>query len=121
MFLRTALTNLVSLALICLTGFTSSVSANDTEAELATGGLVFTKSKSIEMLSEDLFISMQEIVIRYRFLNKSNDDVITTVAFPLPEMRFDLEDEPFSLPTDDPVNPLGFTTTVDGKRVVARI
>jgi hypothetical protein len=37
--------------------------ANDTSAELATGGLIFKKSQDIEMRSQDLFISMKEIRI----------------------------------------------------------
>ncbi len=40
---------------------------NDSTAELAAGGLVFTKSEDIEMLSKDLFISMKEIKVKYHF------------------------------------------------------
>ena len=46
--------------------------ANDTSAELATGGLAFVKNLDVEMVSEDLFISTEEIRIVYRFCNKSN-------------------------------------------------
>jgi Domain of unknown function (DUF4424) len=55
--------------------------ANDTTAELPTGGLIFTKSNDIEMLSEDLFVSMKEIRVRYRFYNHTGRDVVTRVAF----------------------------------------
>jgi hypothetical protein len=37
------------------------------DSELAAGGLVFTKSEDIEMLSKDLFISMKEIRVKYHF------------------------------------------------------
>ena len=56
--------------------------ANDSTAELETGGLVLRKSSDIEMLSEDLFISTQEIKIHYVFRNNSTTDVSTVIAFP---------------------------------------
>ncbi|RYF94972.1 MAG: DUF4424 domain-containing protein, partial [Caulobacteraceae bacterium] len=40
--------------------------ANDSTAELAAGGLVLKKTDSIEMRSEDLYISQKEVVVRYR-------------------------------------------------------
>ncbi len=43
--------------------------ANDSSAELGTGGLVLVKSADIEMRSEDLSISEREIVARYRHTN----------------------------------------------------
>jgi len=59
---------------------TSPLEANDSTAELATGGLVFVKNNHIEMLSEDLFTSPDEIRVRYRFLNTSNRDITVHVA-----------------------------------------
>jgi hypothetical protein len=49
--------------------------ANDTTAELATGGLIFTKSDGLEMISEDLFISMKEVRVKNRFFNHSDQDI----------------------------------------------
>jgi hypothetical protein len=49
-----------SLSLIAL-GAAEGALANDSSAELATGGLVLKKSADIEMRSEDLFISTNEI------------------------------------------------------------
>jgi hypothetical protein len=62
------------------------VGANDSTAELATGGLVFVRNNDIEMLSEDLFISLDEIRVHYRFLNRSDRDITVHVAFPLPDL-----------------------------------
>ena len=39
--------------------------ANDTSAELSTGGLVFVRNDDVEMLSEDLLISAREVSVRY--------------------------------------------------------
>ena len=100
---------------------TSPLEANDSTAELATGGLVFVKNNDIEMLSEDLFISLDEIRVRYRFLNTSNRDITVHVAFPLPDLKASSFDDAVMVPTDDPVNFVGFATTVDGQPVRANV
>ncbi|WP_083852165.1 DUF4424 family protein [Legionella tunisiensis] len=41
--------------------------ANDSTAELAAGGLVFTKNAFIELQSEALFLSLKKVRIRYSF------------------------------------------------------
>jgi Domain of unknown function (DUF4424)/YARHG domain len=95
--------------------------ANDTTAELATGGLIFTRSQDIEMRSEDLFISMTEIRVQYHFYNHSSRDVVTQVAFPVPDIPYGTDDFNFAIPTDDPQNILGFTTTVNNRPVAALV
>jgi hypothetical protein len=95
--------------------------SNDSSAELATGGLVLTRSESIEMRSEDLYISMQEIRVSYRFLNTSDRDVTTLVAFPMPPITIESPDQNISIPTEDPENILGFETVVEGRRVQAKV
>jgi len=95
--------------------------ANDTSAELATGGLLFVQNDKVEMRSEDLAISAKEVVVRYRFFNKATSDVTVLVAFPMPEVRIEEQDQNISLPTEDPVNLLGFTTTINGKPVKTQV
>ena len=89
--------------------------ANDSTAELATGGLVFVQNDDVEMRAEDLFISAQDVRVRYRFFNKASKDVTVLVAFPLPEVRISEQDQNLSLPTDDPVNIFAFSTSADGQ------
>ncbi|MFD2184307.1 DUF4424 domain-containing protein [Rhodoplanes azumiensis] len=91
--------------------------ANDSTAELATGGLVFVKNDAIQMLAEDLFVSATEIKVRYRFFNRSAQDVTVHVAFPMPDIKVDGPDQNIAVPTEDPVNLLGFSTTVNGAPV----
>lgn len=91
--------------------------ANDSSAELATGGLVLEKSADIEMRSEDLYVSSKEIRVQARFYNSSANDVATIVAFPMPDITIEYPDEIISVPTEDPKNLLGFATAVDGKPV----
>jgi hypothetical protein len=95
--------------------------ANDTSAELATGGLLFVQNDNVEMRSEDLAISAKQVDVRYRFFNKSASDVTVLVAFPMPEVRIEEQDQNIALPTQDPVNILGFATTVNGKPVRTQV
>ncbi len=99
----------------------ASASANDSTAELATGGLIFVRNDNVEMRSEELTISMEQVTVRYRFFNKSDRDVTVLVAFPMPEIRISGMDDNISVPTEDPVNILGFTTAVNGKPVKTEV
>lgn len=89
--------------------------ANDSTGYLAVGGLVLTQTANIEMRSEDLYISETEVRVRYRFFNKTNADIKTIVAFPIPNLPM-LKDNEYNLPREED-NFLGFKTTVDGTPV----
>ncbi len=95
--------------------------ANDSTAELATGGLIFVHNDNVEMVAEDLSIAAKEVSVRYRFFNKSDQDVTVLVAFPMPEIRVAEPDQDIALPTEDPVNFLAFTTAVNGKPVAIEV
>lgn len=95
--------------------------ANDSTAELAAGGLVLKTTADIEMKSEDLYISQEEVRVAYRFVNKSDRDVTTLVAFPMPDLEINGFDDMISIPTEDPQNILGFTITVDGQPVTPKV
>jgi hypothetical protein len=108
-------------ALMLAAGAAMPAMANDTSAELATGGLLFVQNDKVEMRSEDLAISAKEVAVRYRFFNKATSDVTVLVAFPMPEVRIEEQDQNISLPTEDPVNLLAFTTTINGKPVKTQV
>jgi hypothetical protein len=90
--------------------------ANDSSAELSVGGLVFTRSADVALVSEDLAISLDIVTVRYRFLNQSPNPVTLTVAFPIPDLDLS-EGDNFAIPGNDPTNFLGFETKVDGKPI----
>jgi hypothetical protein len=90
--------------------------ANDSTAQLGTGGLIFLTNEDISMDSEDLSISQTEVKVVYEFTNKSEADQHVLVAFPLPDIQGD-GDFNVAIPTEDPDNLFGFTTTFDGKPV----
>lgn len=96
-------------ALFCALKLTLSAPAlaNDTEASIGVGGLVFQASTSVEMLSEELFVSQDQIVVDYRFRNTANADTTALVAFPLPEIKFDPD------ASTDSGDFLNFSTLVD--------
>jgi hypothetical protein len=60
------------------------VCADDSTARFGAGGIEFLKSEDIRMLEEVLEISTKAVRVRFRFLNESDRDISTTVAFPLP-------------------------------------
>ncbi|MDB5598570.1 MAG: hypothetical protein JWN71_614 [Xanthobacteraceae bacterium] len=99
----------------------STAHANDSTAQLATGGLIFVQNEDIEMRSEDLFISTQQVRVRYRFYNKAAKPLTFLVAFPMPEIRIEHQDQNISVPTEDPENILGFETKADGKPVATKV
>jgi len=94
-------------------------SANDSTAELTTGGLVFARTPDVAMRAEDLFISEREVRVRYRFFNASPRDVASLVAFPMPDVVWEGLDVNIAIPSDDPENFLDFHTLADGRPIVA--
>jgi hypothetical protein len=106
---------------LALAALAPAALANDTTAELATGGLIFVTTDDIEMRSEKLFISTEQVRVTYDFFNKSDKDVTTLVAFPLPEIRISTQDDNVAVPNVAADNPFGFRTTVDGAPVKAEI
>ena len=92
----------------------SSALADDSEAELGMGGLRFTHTSAIQMVSEDLFLSTSEVRIHYRFHNRTAHDITTLVAFPLPDITPDYYFEPINFPDRADPNFVHFETRVDG-------
>ena len=62
------------------------LSANDSTGYVSTNGIEYLKSKDIQMLSEDLFISKKIIKVDYQFKNLTAKDVTETILFPLPRI-----------------------------------
>jgi hypothetical protein len=108
------------LAMLLAAASVATARANDSTAALSTGGLVYVLTEDIEMQSEDLFISLDEVRVRYTFENHADHDVTTLVAFPMPDIQGSI-DFMVSVPVDDPVNFLGFKTLVDGKPVETKV
>lgn len=111
MFRKTVLT---ALAAVCLA---APVAANDSVASMGAGGLVRQRTDGIVMRSEDLFVSAREIRVKYRFFNRTDRDIATIVAFPLPDIVGGGEGD---VALSDP-GALTFVTTVQGRRVATNV
>ena len=90
--------------------------ANDSTAELGTGGLILSRSDAVAMQSEDLFISPEKVTVDYVFHNNTDKDVNAIVAFPMPDIEGNPEEMP-AIPNDPSDNFLGFEVTIDGAAV----
>lgn len=69
---------------IVLSSLARIASANDAAASTAAGGIQLRREARISMEKERLFISEKKITVEYEFLNETDQDITTEVAFPVP-------------------------------------
>ena len=93
--------------------FALSALANDSTAELENGGIVLTRSDGVRLISEDLYLSMEEVRVDYVFENRKDTPLETIVAFPMPDLPGGI-DRMVALPEGAGDNFLDFSTTIDG-------
>ena len=98
----------------------SAATANDTMATLSAGGLVFLQSQDVKMVREDLYVSPEQIRVKYEFRNDGTEDQSALVAFPLPDITGS-GDFMVAVPTEDPTNIFGFETRVNGEPVESEL
>lgn len=98
----------------------ASSQANDSTAELKTGGLVFVQTEDITMAEEKLFISPKQVRVDYRFHNNRDKDVEALVAFPMPDIVGGSE-EPVAMDGNVGDNFLQFQVTQDGKPIETKL
>ena len=90
--------------------------ANDTTAELTTGGLVYVQTADITMAEEHLHLSREEVRVDYIFRNDTDKDVESVIAFPMPDITGGAQsDIAYGDPEAD--NFLGFTVLQDGREI----
>jgi hypothetical protein len=98
-----------AIVLLVLCGASILVHADDSAAEIAAGGLQLRKEARISMEKERLTISENKITVEFEFLNETDQDITTEVAFPIP---------PYSA-WDDEMDPRGafndFRVWVEGR------
>lgn len=98
--------------------------ANDTTASTGAGGLEIRNTDAIDMVSEDLFVSVDKIEVRYLFRNRTRSSVSTIVAFPMPDRDLSLEygaDVAFPSPLQTLVNGKPVRATLERKAMVRGI
>ncbi len=105
------------LGAICA-GYCLPAMANDSTARIGVGGLVFTKSNDIRMVSETLLISPKRVNVRYRFFNESPAPIDAVVAFPMPAFGWN----PRQSAWDANVGPMNsFAVSVDNHLVATKV
>jgi hypothetical protein len=112
---ETVMKSAFRLAPLLLTLLAAPAFANDTMAELKTGGLTFVRTSDVEMTKESLFISPDEVRVDYVFTNTSSKDVSGLVAFPMPVIGGD----PYAnvaIGDFESANYLSFTASQDGRQ-----
>ena len=103
------------LAFAAMLSAAAAVHANDGAFELAVGGLVLKQNDDIDMVSEDLFISTEQVRVRYVFRNRTSRDVRIIVGFPLPDRNLaEYYEQDYGWPTE-------FATRVDGQPVTMQV
>jgi hypothetical protein len=104
---------------------TSTTYANGVVTQRKAGGLVFTKTDTISIASEDLYISRDEIRVSYIYQSKAPKAQNVTISFPMPEVPLDdgpdTEDAFMNDKIPDVRNYMNFKVTVDGKPVQSRM
>ncbi len=109
-------------ALVLLAALPMSALANDTLVTLGAGGLIPLASSDVAMESEDLAVSLDRITITYTFRNKTTQDIVSSVAFPLPTLEGDdVENVPMHVPSHDERNFVGFRVDQDGRPVTVQV
>jgi len=109
-----------ALLAVALPGPAPFASANDSTAILKSGALQLTVSPSIALEREDLYLSMREVRVSYRFRNTSRKDITTLVAFPLPEITVG-DDTQYDVGDADPANFIGFSVTANSQPVTPEL
>jgi hypothetical protein len=94
-----------------------AASANDTEANISLGGLIFEMNDQISMDSEDLFLSLEQVRVRYTYTNHSDAPITVLVAFPLPAVPLEGRDYDWIEAAYPDWGDIGMVTKVDGKAV----
>jgi hypothetical protein len=109
------------MALACAGCFPDAL-ANDSIAETAVGGLTLTQTDAISMDSEDLYISRDQVRVRYRFTNTTDAPIDALVAFPLPEIPPGNDGgEEEAVFWGDTRSDLNFKTIVDGQPLALQL
>lgn len=95
----------------------SAAQANDTQAALGLGGLIFERNDQIAMESEDLYLSHDKVRVRYTYRNLTDKPVTILVAFPLPDVPVEGRDPEWIESAYPDWDTIGMNTSVDGKQV----
>jgi hypothetical protein len=90
--------------------------ANDTTAELTTGGLVYVQTSDVSMEEEALYLSREEVLVDYVFRNSSDKDLESVIAFPMPDVVGGSQSD-IAFGDAESDNFLGFSVVQDSRQI----
>lgn len=96
---------------------------NDGFGGLTATGLQFDQTGVVQMLSEDLYLSLDKIKVAYVFRHSGDEDLTGEVIFPLPPINLGaINESDFAIDRAqlDKENIVNFTATVEGKKVAVK-
>lgn len=91
--------------------------ASDTSRELLVGGLDFALPAEVVREAEEIAVSPERVVLRYRLFNPMPVPATATITFALPDIDVADLDTLHAFPSDDDVNFVGFSVRIDGQPV----
>lgn len=104
--------NLLVVAFGFLIALAPTSLANDSAASVGTGGIQLRREVRISLEKERLTISDTKVTVDYDFLNETDRDITSEVAFPIPPYSCgDVEDCPLDELND-------FRVSVDGQNIL---
>ncbi len=113
----------IAFALLLAASAVAPSLANDGFMGLPAGGLTLQKSEAIAMLEEDLFLSLDEVRVDYRFRNDSPAPIVAQIGFPMPGLpvavNFEAETG-YDMHDVKDLELLKFETRVEGKAVTSK-
>jgi len=80
------------LVFVLLFSCTTPARANDAAAEVAAGGILLRREPRISMNKEKLTITQDKVTVEYEFLNESDSEITSEVAFPVPPYEADADE-----------------------------
>lgn len=105
-----------SAACLALAGLASPAAwGNDTQANVTMGGLIFEQNEQISMDSEDLYLSLDRVRVRYTYTNHGDKPVTVLVAFPLPDVPLEGADPEWAEAAYPDLDLIDMKTLVNGK------
>ncbi|GAA0471542.1 DUF4424 domain-containing protein [Parasphingorhabdus litoris] len=78
------------LSALFLLAIAAPARANDSAAAVRLGGLELKQNDAISMDSEELFLSLKRVIVKYEFTNTTDRDITTLVSFPLPALPHEI-------------------------------
>ncbi len=110
-------------AILAAPAFAPAALANDGFGGLTATGLQFDQTGVVQMLTEDLYISLDKIKVAYTFRHSGDEDLTGEVIFPLPPINLGaINESDFAIDRAklDKENIVNFTATVEGKKVAVK-